>query len=147
MTDDPIRHVLDNPYLRSGAIVASIFTNMATVLWSFLVLWFRDSVLIGMDRYSWIAVFIDEQRIAVLFFALGAIQMAWVIFKLPPWSPSWWRWPSRFPLGSLGYAAMAGWWIFVAVNATALMGQLQPAVFALATTVATLGLYAVPHTG
>lgn len=95
---NPLRH----PFYKPTVVLARGCVNLATLIWSAVVIWKPDALVDAGAAYAWVVDYVPEDLIA---WALGCVafsQMGWLLLCLPP---------IRF--GSVGYGLLAFAWAFV----------------------------------
>lgn len=97
---------LHNPfcsaYYRAPANLARISANLATLIWSGIILYRENALQSAGASYAWIEQFVPEDILAGLLGLLALVQLAWVLFDLRP---------RRF--GHAGYGVLLLFWSFV----------------------------------
>lgn len=101
MIVNPLRH----PYYKPTVVLARACANIATLIWSIVVVIQKDALVTAHTSYAWIDSVVPEDLIAWCFGMVALSQTAWLLLCLPP---------VRF--GSIGYGVQAFSWTFVWIS-------------------------------
>lgn len=109
-----MRRLLDNPHHYAGAIVARVIVNVATIIWSVVVL--AESNALAVTPYGRImTAYVREDIWAAAFLALACALLWRVVAQCKP-----------HPLGAVGYLAILALWAFVDVVLLLVQRPLYP---------------------
>lgn len=127
----PLHRFFANPHHVAGSVMAKLTVNIATILWSTVLLSKRDSLIASGSRYAFITEYLDENYIAAFFGLIAVAQTACL-------------WTHREPtmLRNVGYAVLSFSWGFIFFVIAFREGPIQATSFATSGTIALVALYA-----
>lgn len=120
-----------SPYQYSATILAKLIVNLATIIWSSVVLSKADA-LSPFSYYSGMTALMNEDYWATLFLLLSCIMMLRLLTCAPP-----------VKLGLLAYLFLGGFWAYVWWGIVFREGPFWPASFASVSVVVILAVFSI----
>lgn len=123
--------LLQNPYQFSAVITAKVAVNVASLIWSTIVIYKENALASTFIYYGNITRFLSEDIFASILLAISLIQLIRLVFRSKP-----------IMIGGIGYAILTLFWMYIWWNIIVSIGPIQPASFSAVTVLVALSIYA-----